>query len=41
LIGNRKVIEALKAGDDPHAIEQGFADELATFVNRRQPFLLY
>jgi hypothetical protein len=41
LTGNRKVIDALKAGDDPRTIEQSVADDLAAFVNRRQSFLLY
>jgi len=41
LIGNRRVIDALKAGDDPRVIEQSFADDLAAYVTRRQPFLLY
>jgi len=41
LIGNRQVIDALKAGDDPRAIEQGLLSGLASFMNRRRPFLLY
>lgn len=41
LIGNRKVIDALKAGDDPRVIEQGLMDDIAAFMNRRRPFLLY
>jgi uncharacterized protein YbbC (DUF1343 family)/CubicO group peptidase (beta-lactamase class C family) len=41
LIGNRKVIDALKAGDDPRVIEQGLMNDIATFMNRRRPFLLY
>ncbi|MCU1335490.1 MAG: hypothetical protein JWO19_1071, partial [Bryobacterales bacterium] len=41
LIGNRKVIEALKAGDDPRVIEQGLMTDIAGFMNRRRPFLLY
>jgi len=41
LIGNRKVIDALKAGDDPRVIEQGLMYDMATFMNRRRPFLLY
>jgi uncharacterized protein YbbC (DUF1343 family)/CubicO group peptidase (beta-lactamase class C family) len=41
LIGNRKVIDALKAGDDPRVIEQGLLAEIAAFMNRRRPFLLY
>jgi uncharacterized protein YbbC (DUF1343 family) len=41
LIGNRKVIDALKAGDDPRVIEQGLMIDIAGFMNRRRPFLLY
>ena len=41
LIGNRKVIDALKAGDDPRVIEQGLLADIAAFMNRRRPFLLY
>jgi uncharacterized protein YbbC (DUF1343 family) len=41
LIGNRKVIDALKAGDDPRVIEQDLMNDIATFMNRRRPFLLY
>lgn len=41
LIGNRKTIDALKAGDDPRVIEQGLMNDLAAFMNRRRPFLLY
>jgi uncharacterized protein YbbC (DUF1343 family) len=41
LIGNRKVLDALKAGDDPRVIEQGWMTDIASFMNRRRPFLLY
>ena len=41
LIGNRKVIDALKAGDDPRVIEQNLLTDIAGFMNRRRPFLLY
>jgi uncharacterized protein YbbC (DUF1343 family)/CubicO group peptidase (beta-lactamase class C family) len=41
LIGNRKVIDALKAGTDPRVIEQGLMTDLASFMNRRRPYLLY
>ena len=41
LIGNRKVIDALKAGDDPRVVEQGLMNDIASFMNRRRPFLLY
>jgi uncharacterized protein YbbC (DUF1343 family) len=41
LIGNRKVIELMKSGEDPRAIEQRIADDLAVFDQRRRPYLLY
>ena len=41
LIGNRKLIDELKAGDDPRVIEQGLMSDIAAFMNRRRPFLLY
>jgi uncharacterized protein YbbC (DUF1343 family) len=41
LIGNRKVIDALKAGDDPRIIEPGLLNDVAAFMLRRRPFLLY
>jgi uncharacterized protein YbbC (DUF1343 family)/CubicO group peptidase (beta-lactamase class C family) len=41
LIGNRKVIELLKSGEDPRAIEQRIEDQLSTFEERRRPYLLY
>lgn len=41
LIGNRKAIDQLKAGDDPRAIEQDFEDQLGAFLERRRQFLLY
>jgi uncharacterized protein YbbC (DUF1343 family) len=41
LIGNRKVIDALKMGDDPRVIEQGLMNDIGAFMNRRRPFLLY
>ncbi len=40
-IGNRKVIDAMKAGADPGTIEQHMADDLAAFAERRKPFLMY
>ena len=40
-IGNRKVIDAMKAGADPGTIEPHLADDLAGFAERRKPFLLY
>ncbi len=41
LIGNRKVIDALKSGEDPRVIEQGLMSDVAAFMNRRRPYLLY
>jgi hypothetical protein len=41
LIGNRKVIEMMKSGDDPRAIEQWIDEELGAFIDRRRPYLLY
>ncbi len=41
LIGNRKVIDAMKNAEDPRAIEQGIEDGVQSFVDRRRPFLLY
>jgi uncharacterized protein YbbC (DUF1343 family)/CubicO group peptidase (beta-lactamase class C family) len=40
-IGNRKVIDAIKAGTDPGTIEAHIAEDLAVFAARRKPFLLY
>jgi len=41
LIGNRKVLESMKSGDDPRAIEQRVDEEILTFEDRRRPYLLY
>ncbi len=41
LIGNRKALEAMKAGEDPRAIEQRIGDEIRTFEERRRLYLLY
>jgi uncharacterized protein YbbC (DUF1343 family) len=41
LLGNRKVIDAMKAGDDPRTIELGLEDDLHAFLDRRKGFLLY
>ena len=41
LIGNRKVIEAMKGGEDPRAIEQRIEDQLRSFEERRRAYLLY
>ena len=41
LIGNRKALDAMKAGEDPRAIEQRMEDEIRTFEERRRLYLLY
>ena len=41
LIGNHEVIEAGKAGLDPRATVQKMEDPLASFVSRREKYLLY
>jgi uncharacterized protein YbbC (DUF1343 family) len=40
-IGNRRTIDAMKAGGDSSAIEQRIQEDLAGFLERRKPFLLY
>jgi uncharacterized protein YbbC (DUF1343 family) len=40
-IGSRKVVDALKAGEEPSTIEQRIQDDIAAFLERRKPFLLY
>ena len=41
LIGNRQVIDQMKAGDDPRTIETGIEEQIGKFLERRRPFLLY
>jgi uncharacterized protein YbbC (DUF1343 family) len=41
LIGNRKVIESIKAGEDPRATSERIEDDLRVFEDRRRPYLLY
>ena len=41
LIGSDEAIRRLAAGDDPRAIEQSFADDVAAFVQLREKYLLY
>jgi uncharacterized protein YbbC (DUF1343 family)/CubicO group peptidase (beta-lactamase class C family) len=41
LIGNTKVLDALKASRDPRAIEQESQDAVAAFLETRQKYLLY
>ncbi len=40
-IGNRAVIDALKSGTDPSAIEQRMAADLSAYAERRRQFQLY
>jgi uncharacterized protein YbbC (DUF1343 family)/CubicO group peptidase (beta-lactamase class C family) len=41
LIGNKKVIESIKVGEDPRSIEQRIEDEISSFEERRRLYLLY
>jgi uncharacterized protein YbbC (DUF1343 family)/CubicO group peptidase (beta-lactamase class C family) len=41
LIGNRGVIDAMKAGQEPGAIEQRVQEQVQRFEERRRPYLLY
>ncbi|HVO98318.1 MAG TPA: exo-beta-N-acetylmuramidase NamZ domain-containing protein [Bryobacteraceae bacterium] len=41
LIGSRKALDAMKAGEDPRAIEQRIEDEIRSFEERRRLYLLY
>jgi len=41
LIGNREVVDALKAGRDPREIEELAARDARAFEERRKPYLLY
>ena len=41
LIGNREVIDAMKAGQDPGAIEQRVQQQVQRFEDGRRPYLLY
>jgi uncharacterized protein YbbC (DUF1343 family) len=41
LIGNRKVIDSIKSGEDPRSIEQQIEIELSAFEERRRLYLLY
>jgi uncharacterized protein YbbC (DUF1343 family) len=40
-IGSRKIVDAMKSGEDPSAIAQRIGDDLAAFEQRRKKFLLY
>jgi uncharacterized protein YbbC (DUF1343 family) len=41
LIGNRKALDAIKAGAEPATVERLWAADLAAYLDRRKPFLLY
>jgi uncharacterized protein YbbC (DUF1343 family)/CubicO group peptidase (beta-lactamase class C family) len=41
LIGNRKIVDAMKNAEDPRSIEQGLEEGVQSFVERRRAFLLY
>jgi uncharacterized protein YbbC (DUF1343 family) len=41
LIGNKQVVNELKAGADWEKIHEEMKEKVQEFVNRRQPFLLY
>ena len=41
LVGSPAVVKALEAGEDPAAIERGFAADTQNFRSKRTPFLLY
>jgi len=41
LIGNRKALEAMKAGSEPGTIERQWTGDLEAYAERRKPFLLY
>jgi uncharacterized protein YbbC (DUF1343 family) len=41
LIGSDDVVRRLQAGEDPRAIEESFANQVAGFVKMREAYLLY
>jgi uncharacterized protein YbbC (DUF1343 family) len=41
LIGSREVLDAMKAGEEPGAIEQRVQQHVQGFEERRRPYLLY
>jgi uncharacterized protein YbbC (DUF1343 family)/CubicO group peptidase (beta-lactamase class C family) len=41
LIGSDEVIRRLAAGEDPRSIQQDLMDQVAEFLHRRDPYLLY
>jgi hypothetical protein len=41
LLGSKPVLDALKAGKTTNEIESCYAEQLAEFQKRREPWLLY
>jgi uncharacterized protein YbbC (DUF1343 family) len=41
LIGSDEVIRRLAAGEDPRSIQQDLMDQVAEFLHKRDPYLLY
>jgi uncharacterized protein YbbC (DUF1343 family) len=41
LIGNREVVEQLKAGADPRSLEPALMEKLPEFLEKRRRYLLY
>jgi len=41
LIGSEGVINRLMAGEDPRSIQQSMVDDVAAFIKKRTPYLLY
>jgi len=40
-IGNRKLMDAMKSGEDPRETAQRLEEDVRAFVERRRPYLLY
>jgi uncharacterized protein YbbC (DUF1343 family) len=41
MIGSQAVVQAIKNGEDPRQIRQRYQPELASFIRKRQNYLLY
>ena len=41
MVGSREVVQAIKSGEDPRQIRQRWQPELASFMKKRQNYLLY
>jgi hypothetical protein len=41
LLGSRRTLDRIRAGDDPADIVAGWQEELEAFQRRRAPYLLY